>query len=49
MREQVAASSKKEMKEPDWKQAEAFEINFNIDTDMKKGDFMTTRPAGKCC
>ena len=31
------------------KQAEAFEINFNIDTDMKKGDFMTTRPAGKCC
>ena len=47
--EQVAASYKKEMKEPDWKQAEAFEINFNIDTDMKKGDFMTTRPAGKCC
>ena len=47
--EQVAASSKKEVKEPNWKQAEAFEINFNIDTDMKKGDFMTTRPAGKCC
>ena len=49
MGEQVAASSKKEEKEPDWKQAEAFEINFNIDTDMKKGDFMTTQSAGKCC